>query len=1000
MRSWRRLTALAVVSGGAYGGLLTQGQGGLSAGLAIAAVGLAGAALALRQETSSAALPSGLLTTSPRLPAGIRQSSDTLVPRDRSRDMELADLAIEHAQTPIVITDGANRILRFNRACVALSGYTAEELADPACWEKLLLPEEMTAVRHAVDATAAEPFPRVVENVWATRSGQRRLLRWTNSALHGLDGEIRAVVSVATDVTDSRRMEAQFRRIESTLRRAHRIAQLGHWLWSPHAGISQPGSEGDGTYFYSAEAAAIFGVDQDALNLGGDDHYASLLHPDDRQEAMLGYRQFFASPEEHLTQDYRIRRPDGSIRHLRVVSQKVRDPAGAITEITGTIQDLTEIRRAELAIRQIQLILTAAQRLAGVGYWFWEQADGDDADSDGPDTRFHYSAEAQAVSGISEQLMQTLSTEDFCQRFVHEADRARVLEIFMRFARGASDQYTVEYAFHHPYRGDRILRAVALRERNAAGQPLHAIGMIQDITDLRRDEAALRDQQHQLAAAHRLARLGYWSCTGGNDGTPIRKAIWSREAAAITGIDSDMAQAALQADDFEHRFTHPDDRLRVMKAYADLRAQRIKQYDIDYRLRQPGGGEIWLRSLASLRLDAEGRTIGLFGILQDIGDRKRAEAELRLANQSLANAQRIAHVGSWSRDIASGRVVWSDETYRIFGYEPRSLDPSLDLLMASVHRDDRGKLSAAIEASLRNHTDYVIEHRIVRPDGSIRHVREQGEVSLDSDGQVLRLEGVILDITEIKARELALNEARLRAETADRAKTEFLGNMSHELRTPLNAVIGFADVLSQQLFGPIPATYGESIAAISQSGRHLLEIISDLLEMSRIESGERRLAEHSFDPLTAIAECCRMIQAQAEAAGIRLVIDDTGQLPVLLAEERAFKQVLGNLLSNAVKFTPRGGAVAVTVAADVNAGMLVVVSDTGRGIEPSVLPQLGKPFAQGESTLTRRHGGIGLGLAISRRLMELHGGRLEISSQPGQGTRVTMMFPKERLSLP
>ena len=124
-------------------------------------------------------------------------------------------------------------------------------------------------------------------------------------------------------------------------------------------------------------------------------------------------------------------------------------------------------------------------------------------------------------------------------------------------------------------------------------------------------------------------------------------------------------------------------------------------------------------------------------------------------------------------------------------------------------------------------------------------MREQGEVSLDSDGQVLRLEGVILDITEIKARELALNEARLRAETADRAKTEFLGNMSHELRTPLNAVIGFADVLSQQLFGPIPATYGESIAAISQSGRHLLEIISDLLEMSRIESGERRLAEHN-----------------------------------------------------------------------------------------------------------------------------------------------------------
>jgi PAS domain S-box-containing protein len=764
--------------------------------------------------------------------------------------------------------------------------------------------------------------------------------------------------------------------------------------------VIQPTTESDGSYFYSAEAAAIFGIDQDALNLGGDDHYASLLHPDDRQEAMQEYRQFFASPDTLLTQDYRIRRPDGSIRHLRVVSQKLASADGGITEVAGTIQDLTEIRRAELAVRQVQLILTAAQKLAGVGYWFWEQAGGATADDDGPDPRFHYSAEAQAVSGISEQLMQTLSTEEFCRRFVHEADRTRALEVFTRFASGTSDQYTLEYGFHHPYRGDRILRAVALRERNAAGQPLHAIGMIQDITDLRRDEAALRDQQHQLAAAHRLARLGYWSCTGGNDGTPIRHAIWSREAATITGIDSETAQAALLADDFEHRFTHPDDRLRVMKAYGDLRAQRITQYDIDYRLRQPGGGEIWLRSLASLRQDGAGRAIGLFGILQDVSDRKRAEAELRLANQSLANAQRIAHVGSWSRDIASGHVVWSDETFRIFGHEPRSLEPSLDLLMAAVHQDDRAKLKAAIETSLLKQTDYVIEHRIVRPDGSIRHVREQGEVSLDSDGQVLRLEGVILDITEIKARELALNEARLRAETADRAKTEFLGNMSHELRTPLNAVIGFADVLSQQLFGPIPAAYRDSIAAISQSGRHLLDIITDLLEMSRIESGERRLAEHPFDPLPAIADCCRMVQSQAEAGGVRLVIDDTGQLPVLLAEERAFKQVLGNLLSNAIKFTPQGGTVAVTVAAGLEAGMLVVVSDTGRGIEPSVLPQLGKPFAQGESTLTRRHGGIGLGLAISRRLMEMHGGRLDISSRPGEGTRVTMQFPKERLSLP
>jgi PAS domain S-box-containing protein len=204
LRSWRRLTALAVISGGAYGGLLADGQGGAGAGIAIAAVGLTGAVLALRQEKLSGVASSGP-APAPLLPSGGFQQSPGL-PRDRSREIELADLAIENAQTPIVITDGANRVLRFNRACAALSGYASDELADPACWERLLLPEQRDAVRHAVDATAAEPFPRVVENVWVTKSGQRRLLRWTNSALPGPDGAIRAVVSVATDVTDSRRM--------------------------------------------------------------------------------------------------------------------------------------------------------------------------------------------------------------------------------------------------------------------------------------------------------------------------------------------------------------------------------------------------------------------------------------------------------------------------------------------------------------------------------------------------------------------------------------------------------------------------------------------------------------------------------------------------------------------------------------------------------------------------------------------------------------------------
>ena len=772
----------------------------------------------------------------------------------------IADLVVDYIQIPVIVSDGAHNILRFNPACATLSGYSMAELSDPVCWLGMLLPEERAAVAAATDAASDAPFPRRLENYWITKSGQRRLLRWTSSPLIDDVGDTIAIVSVGTDITEIRQAETQSRRSESVLRRAHRIAHLGHWTWSPTDGVTAPSHESEGIYYYSHEAAQIFGVTHEALNSGGDELYASLLHPDDRQEAMQAYRSYFGSSKEQLVQDYRIRRPDGAPRHLRVMSQKFYSDQGHVLEVTGIVQDLTEIRRAELAIRQVQMILTAAQKVAGIGYWFWDQA-AEAPGPDQPDTSFHYSAEAQAVSGISEQLMQAMPTADFCQRFVIAADRAHVLDIYTRFTDGEIDQYTLEYGFLHPTRGERVLRSVALRERDSAGHSLHATGMIQDITEFR-----------------------------------------------------------------------------------------------------------------------------------------QVEADIRLAHQSLANAQRIAHVGNWSRDLETGWVHWSDEVFRILGHEPQAFQPTLDHLIAAVHPGDREKLDTAIAGCIKDRAAYVTDHRILRPDGTLRHVREQGEASFDENGKLRRLEGVLLDITEIKARETALNEARLRAETADRAKTEFLGNMSHELRTPLNAVIGFADVLSQQLFGPIPEAYNDSIAAISQSGRNLLEIINDLLEMSRIESGERRLLEQIFDPLAAIADCIRQAEIPAKNSEITLVIEHEGPLPLLNGEERAFKQALNNLISNALKFTPLGGKVAVRTVADVANGLIVTVSDTGPGIDPALLSQLGKPFQQGEHSHARRYGGIGLGLAISSRLMDMHGGRLDIDSALGQGARVSLIFPKERLS--
>ncbi|WP_303980828.1 PAS domain-containing protein [Dongia mobilis] len=910
------------------------------------------------------------------------------------------DQVIDRAQALIVVTDGMGQMLSYNKACAEFSGYSMAELADLRQWRALVPPDEWDSVLAAVDGSSGEAFPRVNENHWVTRSGEKRLLRWTCSDIRDASGHLAAIVAAGIDITDLRRSEALAQRSEMALRRAHRIAKLAYWNWLPTSHIGQRiGDDSEGQYSYAAEAAEIFEIPLSDLNQGDDPAYAALIHPEDRAAAMERYHALVKSDDDHLTQDYRICRANGSHRHIRVISEKLRDEHGHIIEMTGIIQDLTEIRRAELAIQQVQLILTAAHKLAGVGYWFWEEAGHQNDESKAPTTNFHYSAEAQAVSGISEGEMQALSTEEFCQRFIHGADRARVLETLLRFRRGEIDQYTIEYDYLHPLLGERTLRTVALRERDATGTALHATGMIHDISDMRRGEYALRDKEHQLETAHHLARLGYWSWL--KDGTTpnggIKTAIWSKEAAAITGIDVDTAEAAMLDFTFEQRFPHPDDRLRLMRAIEELRDGRRTGYDLDYRLRGPDGREIWLRSLAEQMVDAEGRVIGAFGVVQDISERKNAEADLRRAHQSLANAQRIAHVGNWSRVMATGEFICSDEVYRIFGFEPGGFAMTFERMLDIVHPEDRARLAKHIHETTEKPAPFQIEHRIILPGNEVRFVRQQGEPMLDSDGRLVRLEGIVLDITDIKAREKALNQARIRAETADRAKTEFLANMSHELRTPLNAVIGFSDVLAQQLLGPVPESYNESIEAIRTSGRHLLEIISDLLEMSRIESGERYLQEAPFDVRAAILACSQNFSNQAKRDGIALLIDNTGRLPTLLGEERAFKQILGNLLSNALKFTPRNGQVTITATTESDTGLLIAVSDTGKGIDPLLLPKLGKPFAQGESSLSRRYGGVGLGLAISRRLMDLHNGRLEITSAPDAVTRVIMIFPPERI---
>jgi len=278
-----------------------------------------------------------------------------------------------------------------------------------------------------------------------------------------------------------------------------------------------------------------------------------------------------------------------------------------------------------------------------------------------------------------------------------------------------------------------------------------------------------------------------------------------------------------------------------------------------------------------------------------------------------------------------------------------------------------------------------------------RRLMKWSNVALDDgNGGVLMVVCIGFDITAQRQFERDLIDARNRAQEANAAKSLFLANMSHELRTPLNAIIGFSQIIRDRLVDISPEKSAEYAGDIYDSAVLLLELISDILDMSKLEANKAVVEARNADVVQLIASCIRLVRQRAQEVGIKIIQRIDTDLPILHADERMIKQVLLNLLSNAIKFTPRTGAVLVTARRSADGGMEISVSDSGIGIPESELLNLFRPFHQAHSPRVQKPQGTGLGLAISKRLMELHDGQIAIASVEGKGTTVTVTLPASR----
>lgn len=382
-------------------------------------------------------------------------------------------------------------------------------------------------------------------------------------------------------------------------------------------------------------------------------------------------------------------------------------------------------------------------------------------------------------------------------------------------------------------------------------------------------------------------------------------------------------------------------------------------------------------------------------------EQARAEAErsLRDSEARLRHVLDVAQIGDWSLDVRTGQMTHSLRHDHCFGYAEPVADWSMERFLAHVHPDDRAFMTARVDEQMARGEPFVQESRVVWPDGSTHWIRGHG-VPVVRDGVVTHVQGLVMDITDRRqAEELRLNGLRLEAENrqileANRLKSEFLANMSHELRTPLNAVIGFADILLQMADTVPEARRRDYLQHIADSGRHLLRMINDVLDLSKVEAGRFEIHPEPLRLQPLVREVCGVLQADFARKRLRLQTHVDPAVDELVLDPARLKQMLYNYLSNAIKFTPEGGSVTLRARPEGAQAVRIEVEDTGIGIAPDDLPKLFTRFQQLQSGLTKTHAGTGLGLVLTLKLAQLHGGTAGVRSRLGEGSVFHIVLPR------
>ena len=572
-------------------------------------------------------------------------------------------------------------------------------------------------------------------------------------------------------------------------------------------------------------------------------------------------------------------------------------------------------------------------------------------------------------------------------------------------------------------------------EKYNQGKSAVCVGI--DITDLKQTEQALRQERALLRSLiDSIPDLIFYK---------DKQRIYQRVNKAFQRFTAREESGILGKTDHE---LFPAEAAKICAEIDQRILTEGQLLRMEEHLDQSDGSKTWLETIQTPFFDPNGEIVGIIGISRDITERKAAErtlqqskdelerrveertAFLKEANDRLqvevAHREQVqialkaskdqlrqcliaARMGTWDWDILNHKLTGSAEMEALYGFVPGSFDGNYDTYLQAIDPEDRNRVEEAIAEILSSTSErFEIEQRIRLETGELRWLSAQGEVIRDATGEAIRSIGTVMDISDRKEAQLALQEAAYAAETANRSKSMFLANMSHELRTPLNAIIGYSEMLQEEAddFGYTDLI--PDLEKIRKAGNHLLLLINDILDISKIEAGKMDLYVEDFNINELIENVVSTAQPLIERNENTLTVECDRNLGIMYADLTKVRQILLNLLSNAAKFTKNGQItlsvvlfcptnLAMRSAPNGNSSSWVqfAIADTGIGITPEQRQHLFKPFMQGDASTTREFGGTGLGLAISQRFCQMMGGEISVQSQPLCGSCFSVLLPCE-----